>query len=192
MDLLICWIIRPVGRRGQDVCAGPDAVSGWLLSSSFPCQIRTVSGDYNWGWGDCYRQHGCFGPQEQLWFFGESKKAVFSVEAGLAQILSYMLGILLQISHALAWSPLAVALSFSSWSSNHRSMQPLSYLAFVIQEIWTPSSAFSNVWVNSWGNRLNLSWLEVMRFLLNDLAWIAQVLQVLHKRLEHPAHRRLL
>jgi len=30
--------------------------------------------------------------KEQLWVLAESKKAVFSVEAGLAQILSYMLG----------------------------------------------------------------------------------------------------
>jgi len=78
-----------------------------------------------------------------------SKKAVFSVEAGLAQILSYMLGNPAPDQPCFGMIATGGSFIFLKLVSIHRSMQPLSYLAFVIQEIWTPSSAFSNVWVNS-------------------------------------------
>ena len=46
-----------------------------LLSSSFPCQIRTVSGHYNRGRrSDCYRQPGYEGSQRTVVVFGRGVK----------------------------------------------------------------------------------------------------------------------
>jgi len=59
---------------------------------------------------------------------------VFSVEAGLAQILSYMLGNPAPDQPCFGMIATGGSFIFLKLVSIHRSMQPLSYLAFVIQE----------------------------------------------------------